>query len=82
MICEDNSPNGVEVAEAVREFSREHPKLLIHYWSNKKNLGYDGNLRNLLNKADGEYCLFMGDDDALAPGALKRVLGAVACPNV
>jgi glycosyltransferase involved in cell wall biosynthesis len=82
LVCEDHSPRAAEIAEVVRNFSKEHQSLAIHYLSNKKNLGYDGNLRSLLDNAYGEYCLFLGDDDLLADDALIRVMDVVSRPNI
>ncbi len=82
LVCEDHSPRAAEIAAVVSNFSREHPALDVHFVANEKNLGYDGNLRSLLDNAHGEYCLFMGDDDVLAEGSLKRVIAAVSRPNV
>jgi len=82
IICEDKSPRGQEIAEAVGKFSRTHPEIPIHYSSNENNLGYDGNLRRLLDKAEGEYCLFMSDDDLLESGSLERIISAVSLSNI
>jgi glycosyltransferase involved in cell wall biosynthesis len=54
----------------------------VTFHSNDSNLGFDGNLRVLLERASGTYCLFMGDDDLLCDGALSKVEAAVANPNV
>jgi glycosyltransferase involved in cell wall biosynthesis len=81
VICEDRSPRGREIEKAVREFSGQHSELKIHYSANDRNLGYDGNLRQLLDIATGEYCVFMGDDDVLVPGALARILAAIERPG-
>jgi len=40
-------------------------------------LGYDGNIRNLVQKASGQFCFFMGNDDIMCPGALANVAGVV-----
>src|SRR5207245_7842765 len=44
---------------------------------NEKNLGYDANIRNLVEKSTGEYCFFMGNDDLMCPGALGDVAGVL-----
>jgi len=82
LVCEDHSPRSAEIAEVVRDFSNEHSDIDVHFVINEKNLGYDGNLRNLLDNASGEYCLFMGDDDILADGTVKRVIDAASRPNI
>ena len=82
IICEDKSPRGVDIATVVRGFSEIYPELPIYYYTNQENLGYDRNLPMLLDKADGEYCLFMGDDDLLAPGALRRIMSVLARSDI
>jgi abequosyltransferase len=82
LVCEDHSPRAAEIAKVVRDFSDEQPGLDVRFISNERNLGYDGNLRNLLDNANGEYCLFLGDDDTLAEGTIKRVIDAVSRPNI
>jgi abequosyltransferase len=81
LICEDHSPREAEIAQVVSAFSKEHPSLALSYLSNEKNLGYDGNLRRLLDRAQGEFCLFLSDDDLLTKDALTRTLDAVSRPN-
>ena len=72
VICEDQSPERVKIAEVVDEYSRRHPGV-IRYHENAINLGYDGNIRNLVARADGEFCFFMGNDDIMCSGALATV---------
>jgi abequosyltransferase len=82
VICEDHSPGGDEISEVVNSFCRNNPELPVHFFRNETNLGYDGNLRQLLSKADGKYCLFMGDDDLFMPGALRSVVNVLDRPNI
>lgn len=82
VICENCSPQRTQIAEVVRRYSIIRPGL-IRYFENSENLGYDGNLRSLIDKARGEYCLFMGNDDLMCEGALVAVAAAVSRhPNV
>lgn len=73
VICEDLAPKRDEVRATVMAFaaSSTHP---IHYYENTENLGFDGNLRRLVECATGQYILFMGDDDLFVPGAIARFL--------
>jgi abequosyltransferase len=73
VICEDHSPAQEQIRSVVGCIKESYQKVPIIYIENDKNLGYDANLRRLLEVAKGEYCLFMGDDDLLSPGALLRV---------
>lgn len=77
VICEDKSPKRKEIAEIVQSYQLKH-KYVIKYYENQENLGYDGNLRNLIVKAKGEYCFFMGNDDLMCPGALSTVASALS----
>lgn len=77
VICEDKSPKREQIREIVSRYSLKRP-MLIHYHENDKNLGYDGNIRNLITRASGEYCLFMGNDDLMHPDALSTVASAIA----
>jgi glycosyltransferase involved in cell wall biosynthesis len=76
VICEDKSPMRLDIAGVVANYSRKFPGR-IAYFENEKNLGYDANLRNLFSMATGQYCLFMGNDDLMCPGALSTVAAAL-----
>ena len=76
VICEDKSPQRGEIRSIVEEYVSLHPGR-IKYFENATNLGYDGNLRNLIEKASGDYCFFMGNDDLMCPKALSRVAAAL-----
>ncbi|ACH38634.1 glycosyltransferase [Citrifermentans bemidjiense Bem] len=77
LICEDGSPE----REAIRSIARRYAEssiIPVRYQENVRNLGYDGNLRNLIEQANGQYCFFMGNDDLMCPGALSKVASAVS----
>ncbi len=76
VIAEDRSPQR-DAIRAVVQCYAEKPGPAIRYFENRKNLGYDGNFRNLVELARGEYCLFMGNDDLLAAGALGKLAEVV-----
>jgi abequosyltransferase len=69
LICEDKSPEREQIAAIVDGYAQRFPGT-ITYYENAENLGYDGNIRNLVAKATGEFCFFMGNDDLMCPGAL------------
>ena len=77
VINEDGSPERAEIRDVVERYSVQFPGR-IRYFENEHNLGYDGNLRSLIDRSQGEYCMFMGNDDLMCPGALKTVAGAIA----
>lgn len=78
VICEDKSPERELIRQCIQNKVAGRGLIeQIKYFENEKNLGYDANLRNLLEKANGEYCLFMGNDDILMPGAIQTILKIV-----
>jgi abequosyltransferase len=82
VICEDQSPQREQIAAVVRTYQARYP-LLIRYFENSTNLGYDANIRNLVEKATGAFCFFMGNDDIMCEGAMKGVAGLIdRHPNV
>ena len=72
VINEDGSPERALIREVVEGYAAIYPNC-IRYFENEKNLGYDANLRSLIERSRGEYCLFMGNDDLMCPGALKTI---------
>lgn len=76
LICEDGSPERAAIGETARRYLQSYPGR-IRYEENSANLGYDGNIRRLVERAQGYYCVFMGNDDLLCDGALRRIADAV-----
>jgi abequosyltransferase len=76
LICEDGSPERTAISAEARRFQQMHPGR-IQYEENTSNLGYDGNIRHLVERATGEYCLFMGNDDLLCAGALTSIAASI-----
>ncbi|MEK9816022.1 MAG: glycosyltransferase family 2 protein [Methylotenera sp.] len=76
VIAEDSSPERQAIATRVAEYQHRFGDK-VKYHENTQTLGYDGNLRRLVELATGDYVLFMGNDDLLAPGALSAVATAV-----
>lgn len=72
LICEDQSPERHEIAAIVSRYCAESPGK-IRYRENAQNLGYDGNIRELVQHASGQYCVFMGNDDLMCAGALTTI---------
>ncbi len=70
VVCEDFSPKRHEIRAIVSDFS-EASSYTIRYYENHTNLGFDGNLRQLIDCSVGKYIIFMGDDDLFVPGALS-----------
>jgi abequosyltransferase len=71
LIAEDQSPRRLEIEGVVLDKIKQYPTINIRLLLNSTNLGYDGNLRNLILNATGEFCMFFGDDDILEDNVLK-----------
>ena len=73
VICEDRSPARDEVAKVVENYktTTNYP---VKYIENEENLGYDKNLKALIYHAEGEYIMYMGDDDMFIPNALNKYI--------
>ncbi len=69
LIAEDCSPERDEICNIVNSYNTFKPIRLI---LNKENLGYDKNIRVLIDESLGKYLLFLGNDDLLADGALRN----------
>src|SRR4051812_31283446 len=76
VICEDRSPQRNDIAQIAADYAVRHPGF-IRYFENETTLGYDGNLRRLVECATGDFCMFMGNDDLLCPDALSSIAKAV-----
>jgi abequosyltransferase len=82
VICEDSSRERAQIAAIVHEYQSRYPETLC-YFENEENLGYDANIRNLVQRASGKFCFFMGNDDIMCQGALQNAAGVVRrYPNV
>jgi abequosyltransferase len=77
VVCEDVSPERAQIASIVGQYQAKYPGV-IHYYENPANLGYDGNIRELVKRARGRFCFFMGNDDLLCADALSRVAEILA----
>lgn len=73
VVCEDHSPQRQKIRENVASFMNKS-SYEIRYIENESNLGFDGNIRELVELAKGCFVMFMGDDDLFIPRALERFL--------
>lgn len=46
----------------------------IRYFKNAENIGFDRNVLSAVEKAKGDYCWLLGDDDALFKGSLEYII--------
>ena len=73
VVCEDHSPQQEQIRTVVELFRINSP-YNVCYMENEKNIGYDGNIRRLVELATGKFIMFMGDDDLIIPNSLDRYL--------
>ena len=69
-ICISDNASNYNVKKIIKPFKK---KLNIRLNRNKKNLGYTANLLKSVSMAKGEFVWCIGDDDLLAPKALKKI---------
>lgn len=60
--------------KVVSSFKKANPQQKIIYKKNKKTLGFDNNVLNIVSLATGKFCWLLGQDDKLLPGSLNKVL--------
>lgn len=70
-ICISDNASTDNTEEVVQTYKQKYDHITYH--KNKENLGPDLNYLKSVEIASGEYCWFMGSDDALKQGALKRI---------
>ena len=71
VLAEDKSAERPQIREIVEAYQKRYPGR-ITYVENPKNLGYDANIRRLIELAGGRYCFFMGNDDLMCEGAMTE----------
>lgn len=81
VICEDYSPKRNEIRNQVSLFCANNVDLNIKYFENEVNLGYDRNLVELISKANGEFIMFMGDDDFFISNNLNEFINFIKSNN-
>jgi len=69
VISENCSPLQNETREVVEEY-RKKSKFDIHYFENEENIGYDRNIRAIMQRSTGKFSMLFSDDDVFMPGAM------------
>lgn len=69
VISENCSPKQKETREVVEEY-RKTSKFDIHYFENEENIGYDRNIRAIMQRSQAKFSLLFSDDDVFMPGAM------------
>lgn len=73
LVSEDCSPSKDKIIEIVLSFAVTST-FAVRLNTNPTNLGYDRNFHAAISLAEGEYILFITDDDAILPGAVDALL--------
>jgi hypothetical protein len=75
VLSEDGSPE----RPLLRDIALQWSEILgargcqISFFENEKNLGYDGNVRSLFEKATRRWVMLLGNDDIVLPGACEAI---------
>jgi abequosyltransferase len=75
LLCEDQSRD----RPLLRQIAADWTNVLsvkgctVSYNENARNLGYDGNVRNLFSKATRPWVLLLGNDDAMLPNSIPAI---------
>lgn len=79
VIVSDNASED-DTGNLVREYQEKFGN--IHYYRNEKNVLFDLNVVNAVEKASGTYCWYMGDDDAICSGGIKLIVDFLIANDV
>lgn len=73
IVSEDHSPQRANIEKIVLKFA-SNSRYHVIFNSNEVNKGYDNNLGRLIELANGQYILFLSDDDALINNSLDIII--------
>lgn len=75
LLCEDNSSDRQLLSQIAAEWKVILASMGVElsYVENERNLGYDGNVRNLFECATRPWVMLLGNDDAVLPGAISAI---------
>ena len=73
VVCEDCAPKRPEVANVVKTFQTV-TQYNVKYIENEVNYGHGKNWRQCAHQAEGEYLIYMGDDDMFTPNMLDQFI--------
>ena len=73
VICEDNAPKRLEIRTVVETYNYISP-YSVKYIENPVNYGHGKNWRECSFQANGEFLIYIGDDDIFVPAALDSFI--------
>lgn len=76
-ICVSDNCSNDGTIDMLEEFKRKFKNINLRYYVNDKNIGPDLNYLQAVKIAKGKFCWFMGSDDMLNEGALKKILNII-----
>ena len=79
LIIDDCSPKQKEITDCVEKFKEIFK--FITYIPLSKNVGFDENALNLIKHAEGEFLLFVGDDDVINSEYLEKTISYISNTN-
>jgi len=71
LVCDDDSPLKLDIFKSLKDFFIYDN---VRFVQNRVNLGYDGNLYNVIKQSSSQYVLLLGDDDYLEENALINLV--------
>lgn len=74
IIISDNASEDGTVEVVNKKYGSFH---FVKYFRNKSNIGPESNFLLSLQRANGKYCLVLGDDDAVTNDFFKIILSAI-----
>lgn len=73
VVCEDFAPKRLQVRAVVEEFKAKS-EYAVKYVENEVNYGHGKNWRQCAHQSDGEYLIYMGDDDMFVEGGMDKFI--------
>ncbi len=74
VVISDNASTDT-TEKTVAEYTNRKPN--IRYHKNSKNIGYSANIIKLYQLSTTRYIWYLGDDETVEPGAIKKIVSAL-----
>lgn len=74
LLVSDNASSD-DTEQVVKGLQKSYPQ--IQYYRNERNLGFDGNSLNCLERATGEYIWLLSDDDIVLDGSIESIFSCL-----